>query len=232
MPREYIYKNKKDIKFLFDNVASRYDLLNRIMTFGFDKSWRKKLTSRLDIVDNMRILDVGTGTGDIPLSLVFEKDNIMCIGLDFAQNMINMAQKDSNAYKVQWMSGDAVSLPFSELSFDIVTSSFLIRNILSPKKSLQEQYRVLEEGGRVFCLETSPPGYGFLGRFIKLYLLFLPLLGKLIASDERAYRYLVESTTQFLSADEMTDLMMLVGFKEVRSCQMMFGLVSLHWGIK
>ena len=233
MKRNYSNKEPDDIKFMFDLIANRYNLMNSLMTFGYDKVWRRSLINKIRLSDKGRVLDIGTGTGDIPLEILSNQTDLMCVGADFSEHMLNVARTRRNANRVCWLATDSLNLSFRKDSFDLVTSAFLMRNVANLKLALKEQYRVLIEGGHLLCLDTSPSQNNWLRSILNPYLFdVIPFLGQLISGHGMAYKYLSESTAGFLPAEDLAELISSVGFNNVGFSHVMLGFVALHWGIK
>ena len=233
MMRKYISKQPDDIRFMFNLIAYRYNLMNRLMTFGYDKSWRRCLTNQTRLLNKGRVLDIGTGTGDLPLEMVSGQTDIICVGADFSENMLRVARTRRNADSVCWLAADSLNLSFQKNSFDVVMSAFLMRNVACVKSALKEQYRVLTEGGKLLCLDTSPLRQTWLRLLLKPYFFgVIPLVGQLITGHGAAYKYFSESTSEFLSAEDLAELISSVGFRNVGFSKVMLGSVAFHWGMK
>ena len=227
-------KNRNNIKNMFDQISPRYVLMNRLMTFGQDRYWRKQLVKFAGIKNGDRLLDVATGTGDVIMEALEQKIQLKDgVGLDFSAGMLAVAQSRLDIPQIQWMQADALELPFKGNKFDAVTSAYLMRNAIDIKTALTEQFKVLKPGGRIICLDTTPPKKTMLSPLIDFYFLkIIPLLGALIASSKAAYTYLPETTKNFKTADELKAMMIQAGFKKVAYKKYMFGTIAIHWGIK
>jgi len=222
------------VRGMFDRIARRYDLMNRLMTFGRDKAWRRYAVQQAAVPANGRLLDIATGTGDIAFEALRQSGGqVQVIGADFATQMMRVGQQRPGGQWVLWCSADTLALPCADATFDAVTSGYLLRNVIDVEGALKEQIRVLKAGGRLVALDTTPPPPGLLRPFILLYLRsVIPLLGKLIAGDTAAYTYLPESTQAFKTAEELASIMRDVGLREVRFRRFMFGTMAVHVGIK
>ncbi len=227
-------KNRENIKNMFDQISPRYVLMNRLMTFGQDRYWRKQLVKFADIKDGDMLLDVATGTGDVIIEAVEHGIQLKnSVGLDFSEGMLSVAKSRLDIPQIQWMQADALELPFKSNKFNAVTSAYLMRNAVNIKTALTEQFRVLNPGGKVACLDTTPPGKTILSPLIDFYFLkIIPLLGAFIASSKAAYTYLPETTKNFKTADELKEMMIQAGFKDVFHKKYMFGTMAIHWGTK
>jgi len=222
----------KQIQHMFNNIAGDYDKMNRIMTFGMDKYWRRYVVRQSSIAEGSKLLDIATGTGDI----IFEsrkKYSLETTGLDFSEAMLEIARKRDTDNQSQWIQADALDLPFEDNSFDAVTSGYLMRNVGKIDKAFSEQYRVLKPGGTVVCLDTTPPGKSIFKPFIAIYLkVAIPLIGKILTGNKSAYAYLTESTVNFKTAGELKEIMTDCGFKKITIKKFMFGTIAVHRGIK
>jgi demethylmenaquinone methyltransferase/2-methoxy-6-polyprenyl-1,4-benzoquinol methylase len=218
---------------MFNTIAGRYDLMNRVMTMGQDQRWRKFVVKQAGDPGTGKILDLATGTGDIAsLSRKLYPDCTI-IGADFSLNMLREAKKRFFEDDIYWQATDANHLPYADESFEFVTFGYLLRNVDDAVRVLREVNRVLKKGGRVVCLDTTPPAKNLLYPFIQMYFrLGIPLLGRLIAKDEDAYAYLTGSTMDFYTADALADAFRQAGFSEVSYRKFMMGTIAVHWGTK
>lgn len=224
-------RNRSEIKTMFDRLSGQYDLLNKMITFGFDAIWRRRVIERARLSFGGRLLDVGTGTGDIAFTAVRKKPFVRVTAADFSYSMIKKGRSRPGGTQIPWCAADALQLPFADNSFDAVTSGYLIRNVLDPLRAFQEQLRVLKPGGRVVCLETSPPKQNLVRPLILIHLKFIiPLLGRLVGGNQAAYTYLPDTTRGFMKPHEMVALMEKAGFESVGCELLMFGTMTIHWG--
>lgn len=215
---------------MFTLIAKRYDLMNRLMTGGQDIRWRRQVIQLARLGQNARLLDLGTGTGDLAREALAQSPQARVIAADFTLEMMRVGQKRG---ALDFSSADALHLPFKVSLFDAVVSGFLMRNVIDLQKALQEQYRVLKNRGRIVILDTTRPKKSFLSPFIKLHMhVLIPALGRLVTGSSEAYRYLPETTEGFVTAEEMAARMAAVGFKKVNYQRLMFGTVAIHWGEK
>ncbi|MCC7358947.1 MAG: ubiquinone/menaquinone biosynthesis methyltransferase [Anaerolineales bacterium] len=218
---------------MFGRIAGCYDLMNRLMTGGQDVRWRRYVIDRAQLPPGGRLLDLGTGTGDLALEALSRDDALRAVGGDFTVAMMRVGQRRPNGHRVRWAATDALNLPFPADHFDAVTSGYLMRNVVDVRRAWAEQYRVLKPGGRVVCLDTTPPARNLLRPFINFHLhVVIPTLGRLIAGASDAYTYLPDSTEGFLTAEALAERMRSVGFREVGFQRLMFGTMALHWGVK
>ncbi|MEN4100536.1 MAG: ubiquinone/menaquinone biosynthesis methyltransferase [Anaerolineaceae bacterium] len=219
------------VRALFGRIAPRYDLLNRIMTFGQDGSWRKQAIRQLHVHAKKRLLDVGAGTGDLSLMIAKENHDAFIIGLDISPAMLSVARQRPGSKGISWVIADAQHLPFGDGVFDGVISGFLLRNVTDLIQTIREQARVLAVEGNWVAMETTPLRNGWLRSFALLHLRFvIPLLGRVIARNEADYRYLPQSIEDFVSGEHLADLVVQAGFCEARCNFRMLGTVSIVFG--
>lgn len=221
------------IRRMFGEIAGQYDLLNRLMTFGQDRVWRQRAVRAAQIPDGGRILDVGTGTGSIALDALKRGKNLRVVGADFTAGMIMVGRRRPGGNRVTWVNADALSLPFDDACFDAVTSGYLIRNVSDAARAFREQARVVKPGGRVVCLETSPPPEGPLRPWLLFFLnRAIPLLGHAVAGNRSAYTYLPQTTQAFLSPQQVCAVMRSAGLEHIRYQRFMFGTIAVHVGVR
>lgn len=215
---------------MFTKIASRYDLMNRLMTGGQDIRWRKRVIQLARLSSHSSLLDLGTGTGDLAREALAQAPNAKVVAADFTLEMMRVGQKNG---ALNFSTADALWLPFGNASFDAVVSGFLMRNVIDLQKAIQEQYRVLKNGGRIVILDTTRPKKNLLSPFIRLHMHFvIPTLGGLLTGVKDAYRYLPETTEGFVTAEEMASRLAAAGFKRVGYQRYMFGTIAIHWGEK
>lgn len=218
---------------MFDAIATRYDLMNRVMTMGQDQKWRKFVVEKAGDPHGGWALDLATGTGDIAALSCSSYPGARVVGADFSQNMLREARKRFSGRKITWQACDANCLPFMDNAFESVTFGYLLRNVDDAVRVLREVRRVLKPGGRVVCLDTTPPAKNLFYPFIRLYFAYgIPLLGRMIADDEAAYAYLTGSTMGFYSAEALADAFREAGLQEVGYQKFMMGTIGVHWGKK
>ena len=220
-----------NVRKMFESISGRYDLLNTLITFGRDKSWRKHVVKEASLKEDSLILDVGTGTGGILQEALFLNRKIKSFGVDFTLDMM-LAGKEGEG-RISWCCADALNLPFPDSVFDAVTSGYLIRNVTDIGRAFREQARTVKPGGKVVCLETSPPPQNILRPFILLYLKFIiPMLGLIFAGNRNAYRYLTSSTESFKTPQELSFIMRDAGLYNVRIKIFMFGTIAVLSGTR
>ena len=155
---------------MFGRIAHRYDLLNRVMTFGQDIHWRKILVRRLSLPEIPLVLDIGCGTGDLAKEVRKQNPDSIAIAADFTPEMVFLGAKESNDPSINWLIADAQHLPFKSEVFDAVICGFLLRNVPSIEDTSNEQFRVSAHGARVASLDTTPPEKNWLRPFLNIYL--------------------------------------------------------------
>ncbi len=225
------YKKPVEIKNMFNSIAGNYNRLNTLMTFGQDKAWRRYMIYLADLKNGKSLLDVATGTGDILIEALRKNINIKAAGIDFSESMLKTAEKRFKKKDVRLINADALAIPFSDSSFDVVTSGFLMRNVQSIDNAFTEQYRILNPGGIVICLDTTPPEKNIVTPFINLYFnMVIPFFAGILAGSSGAYRYLAESTRNFKSADDLKNIMEKTGFTDVTYRKFMLGTIAIHSG--
>jgi demethylmenaquinone methyltransferase/2-methoxy-6-polyprenyl-1,4-benzoquinol methylase len=225
-------KEKADyIQRMFARLAGRYDLANRLMTWGQDMRWRRQVIEIARLPPAGRLLDVGTGTGGLARVALQRDEHLLAVGADFTPEMMQVGRSQASGKLICWLNSDALILPFEAETFDAVVSGYLLRNVTDMELALNEQYRVLKTGGRVVCLDSSPPPQDIWHFPERLYLqLFIPIIGGVISGDFKAYRYLPRSSLHFLPADQLAAIMEKVGFKDVRYRRFMGGTMAIHNG--
>jgi demethylmenaquinone methyltransferase/2-methoxy-6-polyprenyl-1,4-benzoquinol methylase len=218
---------------MFGRIAGRYDLMNRLMTAGQDVRWRRQVIRWAQLPSQGRLLDIATGTGEIAQEGLRQQPAIQAVGGDFTIEMMLVGKQDPGRAAIQWTAADTLALPFVDNTFDAVTSGFLMRNVVDVPGAFLEQMRVVRPGGRIVVLESSPPKQGFLRPFIRFHLNYvIPTLGKIVAGEGDAYRYLPDSTQQFKDPDELARIMRQVGLAGISYSLFMFGTIAIHVGTK
>jgi demethylmenaquinone methyltransferase/2-methoxy-6-polyprenyl-1,4-benzoquinol methylase len=213
------------VRSMFDRIAPVYDAMNRVMTAGLDRRWRR-LTAAVVVRPDDRVLDACCGTGD--LALAAERIGGRVTGLDFSPRMLERARGKSAA--IEWVEGDLLALPFPDGSFEAATVGFGVRNVADLEHALTELRRVLVPGGRLGILEITTPR-GPLAPFYRLWFdRVVPLVGKALKGGS-AYTYLPASVRRFPKPVELAQLMDAAGFGEVRFRLLAGGIVALHTGV-
>lgn len=230
--------SRKEVWRMFDRIAHRYDLLNRLLSMGQDVVWRNRLAKHLKDKPNQHILDLATGTADVLLAIE-KKSSVMekGVGIDLAEKMLEIGRRkiarQGLQEKILLKAGDAADIPFPDYSFDAVTIAFGIRNVMDTEKALQEMLRILKPGGRALILEFSLPENrilrsGYLFYFRKI----LPKIGSVISGDSYAYRYLNETVESFPFGQDFCNLMTSAGFTCVRFTPLTMGIATIYQGDK
>jgi demethylmenaquinone methyltransferase/2-methoxy-6-polyprenyl-1,4-benzoquinol methylase len=217
------------VREMFDRISPSYDRMNLLMSGGMDGRWRRLAVRSARVRPGDAALDVCCGTGDLALELrraVGPSGRV--VGLDFSPQMLELARRKSAA--VEWVQGDALALPFGDGEFAAATVGFGVRNLADYARGFAEMARVVRPGGRVVCLEMSTPGAA-IRPFSRVWTdRGVPVLGRLVARDPGAYRYLPESVRRFPPADELAAIMRDAGLTDVRFRRLMLGVVALHVG--
>ena len=218
------------VQTMFTRIAAGYDFMNRLMTGGQDIYWRKRVIELAQLSHDSFLLDVGTGTGDLAREALAKFPLAKVIAADFTLEMMRVGQ---NRGMLNFSSANALHLPFNDSAFDAVVSGFLMRNVIDLQGALHEQHRILKKGGRVVILDTTRPKKNILSSLIWLHMhILIPILGGLLTGAGKAYRYLPESTEQFVTAENLALQMVSAGFKKVDFQRLMFGTIAIHWGEK
>lgn len=229
--------NKKEqVEQMFDNISGNYDGLNRVISFGIDVKWRRKVIELVKATSPNSVLDIATGTGDLAISMT-QTNATRIVGLDISEGMLAVGRKKIKekhlSERIEMIQADSEALPFEDDSFDAITVAFGIRNFETLEKGLGEIYRVLKPKGIFVILETSVPtrfpfkqGYFFHTRVI------LPVIGKLFSKDKVAYSYLSESAASFPYGEELNNILRKIGFIEVEDQPQTFGVATIYSATK
>lgn len=223
---------KGQVEKMFNNISKEYDILNRVISFGIDVSWRKKIVKILKFKNPSTILDVATGTGDLAIAMV--KTNAQkIIGLDISKGMLDVGIekiKDRNLNNtIEMVIGDSENLKYENDFFDAVTVSFGVRNFESLDSGLSEIFRVLKPNGSLVILETSNPTKFPFKQFYRFYSKFiLPSIGKIFSKDKVAYNYLSESSAEFPYGEKFNNILKKIGFTNVVDFPQTFGVATIY----
>lgn len=223
---------KKQVTKMFDTISGEYDGLNRVISFGIDVKWRKKVVNIVKESSPNTILDIATGTGDLAIALA-STNATNIIGLDISSGMLEIGKqkvtKKGLENRIEMVWGDSESMPFEDNTFDAITVAFGIRNFETLENGLKEILRVLKPGGRFVILETSVPtktpykqGYGFYTKYI------LPIIGRVFSKDKNAYRYLSESASVFPHGEALNNILRKIGFISVEDFPQTFGVATIY----
>ncbi|SNB46349.1 bifunctional demethylmenaquinone methyltransferase/2-methoxy-6-polyprenyl-1,4-benzoquinol methylase UbiE [Geobacter sp. DSM 9736] len=225
------------IQQMFDSIAPRYDFLNRLLSFGIDRRWRRFAVRQIQWHEGARALDIATGTGDVALEIASQTpSSVTIVGADFSREMVELGKEkvrnSPHAARISFEIAPCESLPFADGSFDAVTIAFGIRNVVDRPAGLREMYRVLRDGGRAVILEFSTPRSKLFKSIYYFYFLkVLPVIGGAF-SKFSAYKYLPDSVLEFPSQDRFKALMTDAGFRTVRHIDLTFGIATIYIGDK
>lgn len=219
---------------MFDGIAQRYDFVNRVISLGIDRSWRKKTVRALELRPGARVLDLATGTGDLAILVAGQHPDVTVVGVDPSEKMLQVGRKklaDAGlSQRVTLQLGDAQALEFPDRAFDGLCIAFGIRNVPDRLQGLREMARVTKAGGRVAILELSEPRGGVLGPLARFHVHnVVPVLGALL-SGKSEYRYLQRSIAAFPPAAEFEAMMTEAGLRVVASTALTFGVCHLYVG--
>lgn len=231
------YKNsesskKEQVSKMFDTISHEYDNLNRVISFGIDVQWRKKMVKMANSIQPKSILDIATGTGDLAI-LLSETKAEKIIGLDISAGMLEVGKekiaKKGLTNQIELVLGDSENIPYEDHTFDVITVSFGVRNFENLEKGLSEILRVLKPGGLFLILETSVPerfpfkqGYQFYTGVI------MPLIGKIFSKDKVAYQYLADSASIFPYGERLNNILSKVGFINVKHAPQTMGVATIY----
>jgi demethylmenaquinone methyltransferase/2-methoxy-6-polyprenyl-1,4-benzoquinol methylase len=225
---------KAEVQEMFDNISGTYDGLNRVLSFGIDQGWRRRLIGLLKKHQPKKVLDVATGTADLAIAEALAMPTEV-IGLDLSEGMLAVGRKkvihQRLTERVSLVQGDSEALPYSDGHFDAVTVAFGVRNFENLEKGLAEIKRVLRPGGILLVLEFGRPASPIVRLGYNFYsFTLLPFIGKLVSKDARAYSYLPESVRAFPSGPAFVQIMNKVGFDEAQFTPLTFGICMLYEG--
>lgn len=225
------------IRAMFGSIAPRYDLLNRLLSLGIDRRWRRFAVGKIGLSGAGRVLDVATGTGDVALEIAAQTpDSVSIVGVDFCKEMVDLGrvkvEGSRHAGRITLQVAPCEEIPFEDGSFDAATISFGIRNVVDRAKGLSEMRRVLKDGGRIVILEFSTPTSPLFRALYHFYFLkMLPVIGGAF-SRFSAYRYLPDSVLEFPSRESFKAMMSEVGFQDVRHFDLTGGIATVYLGTR
>lgn len=234
IPQNYKGENKRErVEAMFDSIAPRYDLLNRILSAGTDKGWRKKTIHELSELSPATILDIATGTGDLAIEALKKFPGANITGVDISMKMLEVGREKIRKKNLQdhikLIQADSENLPFKDESFDAVTVAFGVRNFEHLTQGLKEIYRVLQKDGKAVILEFSQPHqfpikqlYTFYSKYI------LPVAGEIISRQRSAYEYLPASVAEFPSGKDFISELKKAGFNTAEWKPLTFGIASIY----
>jgi demethylmenaquinone methyltransferase/2-methoxy-6-polyprenyl-1,4-benzoquinol methylase len=222
---------------VFSNVASRYDVMNDVMSVGIHRLWKDAMMDWLAPRAGQRLLDVAGGTGDISFRFLRRAGEAEAVVLDMTEQMLiegrKRAEAEAFSEQLDWITGDAMALPLPDNSFDVYTISFGIRNVTRIPDALSEAYRVLRPGGRLMVLEFSQLPNAMMQKAYDLYSFnVIPRMGQVIANDRDSYQYLVESIRNFPDQETFATMIRDAGFEQVNYRNLSMGIAALHSGWK
>lgn len=223
---------KEQVTKMFDTISDDYDGLNRVISFGIDIKWRKKVVNLVAAQQPKMVLDIATGTGDLAIAIA-DTNAEKIIGLDISSGMLEIGKekisKKGLSSKIDMVLGDSENMPFEDNTFDAITVAFGVRNFETLKNGLKEILRVLKPGGIFVILETSVPtktpfkqGYNFYSKNI------LPLIGRMFSKDRSAYQYLSESASVFPYGEALNNILREIGFINVEDFPQTFGVATIY----
>ena len=227
----------KKVQGVFISVASKYDVMNDVMSLGVHRIWKEAMMDWLAPRPSQKLLDVAGGTGDISFKFLKRAGSGHATVLDITENMLIEGRKRAEANQVldslNWVVGDAMALPFADNSFDVYTISFGIRNVTCPQEALNEAFRVLRPGGRLMVLEFSQIPVPLAQKAYDFYSFnVIPRMGKLIANDRDSYQYLIESIRKFPNQETFLSMVRQAGFENANYRNLSLGIAALHSGWK
>jgi len=227
---------KEEVAQMFNNISPKYDLLNHTLSFGIDHLWRKRAIKELKKYRPKDILDLATGTADFAIAAAAVKPSKID-GVDISAGMLEVGRQKIKSKRLEKLItlrlADGESLPYSANSFDAVTIAFGIRNYEHPERGLSEMHRILRTDGAVFVLEFSKPQHFPVKQLYQFYFKnILPLIGRMVSSDQSAYSYLPESVDKFPHGEDFLSMLRTAGFKNCRAIPLTAGIASLYIGEK
>lgn len=228
---------KAQVTRMFDNISGRYDGLNRVISFGIDVKWRKRVVRLVEEISPKKVLDIATGTGDLAIQIAKKSGDASVTGLDISPGMLEVGKRKVREkdleHQIEMVVGDSEALPFEENSYDAITVAFGVRNFENLEKGLSEILRVLRPGGRLVILETSVPTKAPFKQGYSIYTKYLlPLLGRAFSRDKDAYAYLSESAAAFPHGEALNNILRKTGFKKVENRPQTFGVASIYLASK
>lgn len=227
---------KEQVATMFNNISKKYDFLNHFLSLGIDILWRKKAIKLLKPHQPKIMLDIATGTGDFALEALSLNPSKI-VGIDISEGMLNVGRKKIQEKGVDEIIslqlGDSENLVFESNYFDAYTVGFGVRNFENLEKGLSEMLRVLKPNGKAIILEFSKPKKFPIKQLYNFYFIkILPFIGKLVSKDNSAYTYLPESVNAFPEGNDFVNILTNIGYKEVKSISLMFGIASIYTGTK
>jgi demethylmenaquinone methyltransferase/2-methoxy-6-polyprenyl-1,4-benzoquinol methylase len=228
---------KEQVSDMFDAISGNYDGMNRVITFGIDVSWRKKVIKMIKETQPKKVLDIATGTGDLAIMTAQKSEAVEIIGIDISKGMLDVGvektEKAGLSSKIKLQVADSENLPFENDTFDAITVAFGVRNFENLDRGLQEIRRVLKPNGIFVVLETSVPTALIIKQGYLLHSnILLPFFGKLFSKDAKAYQYLSTSAKNFPYGSDFNNILVKNGFIEVKHFPQTFGVATIYSGRK
>lgn len=227
---------RTQVRVMFNNIAPYYDKICHILSFNIDRLWRKRLVKLVAKKEPTAIVDIATGTCDVAISMAKNIPNTQIVGIDLSEEMLKIAQQKiahMGITNIRLLCEDAENLTLPSNSFDVVTTSFGIRNFENIDKGLSEFYRILREGGSLFVMEFSTPKHKVFNTLYRFYSKrILPVIGRVISKDNKAYSYLPESIVEFYQEDEFIRLLQNIGFDNCSAISLSSGIAHIYIGVK
>lgn len=236
LPYNQDENKKSQIESMFDNIAHKYDFLNRFLSLGIDISWRKRAIREISVVSPKYILDMATGTGDFAFeSLTIQPTKV--VGVDLSQNMldkgIEKAIERNQSDKIEFVKGDSEKLSYESQYFEAVTVGFGVRNFQNLNLGLSELSRILKSGGIIAILEPSFPTNPIMKFLFTIHFRYItPIFGKLFSKDARAYTYLPDSVAAFPQGEAFCEILRNQGFVDTKHIPLTFGMCALYIAYK
>jgi demethylmenaquinone methyltransferase/2-methoxy-6-polyprenyl-1,4-benzoquinol methylase len=226
-----------EVERMFSAIAPRYDLLNRLLSAGRDRYWRREAIRASELPPKGQLLDICTGTADMAVEAARQFPNARIVGVDFSRPMIALGlaklERTNLTSRISLQVAPAEALPFPEQSFDAATVAFGLRNVPDRLRGLRQMHRVLRPGGRAVILEfTTPPSPLFRGLYLWYFHRVLPWVGRLVSGHPSAYSYLPASVAEFPSPDGLSDWMREAGFSQISYRLLTGGIIAIHVGRK
>jgi len=230
-------KDRTDIGNMFDSIAWRYDFLNRLLSFGIDRIWRRKAVRKIsESIKDPEIIDVATGTGDLAIEAV-KQGAVKVTGIDISEKMLEIGRQKiaagNHGNVIELIKCDSEDVCFEDNTFDAAMAAFGVRNFRDPVKGLSEMRRVVKHGGLVVILEFSKPdGFIFKHLYNFYFRNFLPFTGAFFSRQKKAYRYLNESVMGFADKENFIQMMRESGLSEIKQTRMTGGIATIYTGVK
>lgn len=228
---------KEEVAEMFDNISGRYDFLNHFLSMGIDKLWRRKAVKMISRFQPNRVLDVATGTGDFAIEIARSLPTKQIIGVDISEGMLTVGRQKVNKAGLEKRlileSGDSEQLRFENDYFDAITVAFGVRNFEHLETGLAEMYRVLKPASPLAIIEFSKPEkFPFKQLYFFYFKNILPLMGRLVSKDPRAYTYLPESVEVFPYGSRFESILQATGFRHTKVHRLTFGIASIYLAVK